>query len=55
MENQALEKKAARLESQNDQLLAEISYIDELMRTIGFSEGLQAVKESAEEIYKENE
>jgi hypothetical protein len=53
MKNQELEKNVAFLESVNDQLMAEIAYIDQLMRTIGFSDGLRTVKESAEELFRE--
>lgn len=55
MENRELTKKVAFLESINDQLMAELSYIDSLMRTIGFSDGLKTVKETAEELYQEEE
>ena len=47
-----LEKQIALLESVNDQLSAEVSYIDALMRLIGFSQGIQTVKATAEEIIK---
>lgn len=43
-------KKIAVLESINDQLTAEVSYVDNLMRLVGFSEGLATVKETAKEI-----
>lgn len=46
--------KTARLESINDQLSTEISYIDYLMRTVGFAHGLQTFKATAEEIIKTN-
>lgn len=45
-----LMKKIARLESINDQLLTEVSHVDELMRLIGFAGGLQTVKATAQEI-----
>lgn len=45
-----LEKKVAGLESINDQLLSELTYIDQLMRNIGFSNGLETVKATAQEI-----
>ena len=47
-----LEKQIALLESVNDQLSAEVSYIDALMRLIGFSQGIQTVKATGEEIIK---
>jgi len=43
-------KKIAYLESINDQLLTEVSYVDHLMRLLGFSEGLVSVKATANEI-----
>lgn len=43
-------KKIALLESVNDQLLTEVGYVDNLMRLLGFSEGLATVKATAQEI-----
>jgi len=43
-------KKIAKLESINDQLMTEVSYVDELMRVIGFSNGLETVKATAKEL-----
>lgn len=45
-----LMKKIAVLESINDQLTAEVEYVDRLMRMLGFSEGLLTVKSTAQEI-----
>jgi len=45
-----LQKRVAYLESLNDQLSTEVSYLDSLMRVIGFSEGLITVKATAQEI-----
>lgn len=45
-----LEKKIAYLESINDQLTTEIHYVDHLMRLVGFSDGLNTVKVTANEI-----
>ena len=50
MEDRDLEKEIARLESVNDQLLTEISYIDELLMLSGFSRGLESLKEVAIEM-----
>ena len=50
MTKSQLLKKIARLESINDQLSAEVDYVDQLMRLIGFAEGLQTVKATAREI-----
>lgn len=43
-------KKIALLESINDQLSTEVTYIDGLMRLVGFSNGLETVKLTAQEI-----
>lgn len=45
-----IEKKIARFESINDLLSTRIAEIDEMMRKIGFSNGLQTVKLTALEI-----
>ena len=43
-------KRIAYLESVNDQLSTEVTYVDHLMRLIGFSDGLITVKATAQEI-----
>lgn len=50
MSKMQLLKKIAYFESINDQLSAEVSYVDRLMRLIGFSDGLATVKATAQEI-----
>lgn len=52
MINRDLEKKIAHLESINDQLTTELTYIDKLMRQVGFTHGLATVKATAREIYE---
>lgn len=47
-------KKIAMLESINDQLSTEVCYCDDLMRLLGFSEGLATVKATAREIIDKN-
>lgn len=42
-----LNQEIARLESVNDQLFAELKYVDQLMRQVGFVEGLATVKATA--------
>lgn len=44
--------KVAHLESLNDHLITELSYIDHLMRLVGFSGGLETVKLTAQELYE---
>lgn len=50
MTKKQLLREIARLESQNDQLITEVLYVDNLMRLVGFSEGLSGIKATAEEI-----
>lgn len=55
MKKADLLKKIARLESLNDHLLTELGYIDNLMRLVGFSGGLETVKLTAKELYETEE
>ena len=56
MTKKELIRKAAYLESINDQLMTEIHYVDHLMRMVGFTGGLETVKATAKELYEsENE
>lgn len=50
MNKAQLNKKIARLEFEHDQLEAEISYIDTLLRSVGFPQGLTSAKEVAIEL-----
>ena len=50
VKNEKLLKKIAQLESVNDHLLTEVTYVDTLMRLVGFTNGLQTVKATALEI-----
>lgn len=43
-------KKIARLESINDQLVAEIRFLDTITKKLGFSEGLKTLKSAAIEL-----
>ena len=53
-EKEALLKRISELESMNDQLLSEIRYLDELMREIGFDDGLKTLKVAAHEILEQD-
>jgi hypothetical protein len=53
MDNDELQDKIAHLEFVNDQVVAELQTTDELLRSIGFSEGLKSVKVAAQEIYEQ--
>lgn len=50
--NKLLEKIAC-LEFANDQLSTELSYVDRLLRAIGFSDGLKTVKSAAQELFEQ--
>ncbi len=50
MPHSELQKRIAELESINDQLQAEIRFLDELLRQVGFDEGLKTLKSAAKEL-----
>ena len=50
MEYQKLIQKLAKLESINDQLAAELDYLERLTRTLGFAEGIKTLKAAALEM-----
>ncbi|MBS0651019.1 MAG: hypothetical protein JSR93_07655 [Verrucomicrobia bacterium] len=54
MNKEELLKRISELESLNDQLLAEIRYLDELLREVGFEEGLKTLKFAAKELIEED-
>ena len=54
MEKEALLKRISELESINDQLAAEIRYLDQLLKKVGFAEGLKTLKFAANELIEEN-
>lgn len=53
-EKETMLKRISELESINDQLLSEIRYLDELMREIGFEEGIKTLKVAAFEILEQD-
>jgi len=53
MDERELRKRIAYLEFVNDQLVSEIRYVDELLRLVGFSNGLETVKVAAREMVDE--
>lgn len=53
MKKSDLINKLARLEFQNDYLCAELGYVDNLLKKIGFPNGLESVKWAASEILEE--
>jgi hypothetical protein len=50
MDEEAMRERIANLEFQNDQLTAELQYVDQLLRSVGFSDGLTSVKAAAQEL-----
>jgi hypothetical protein len=48
-----LERKVAGLEFVNDQLVAELRYVNELLRAVGFEDGLETVKGAAKELQQQ--
>lgn len=50
MKNKDLLKKIAKLETVNDQLAAELHYLEHLARALGFAEGLKTLKAAALEM-----
>ncbi|MBI5346777.1 MAG: hypothetical protein HZB76_06535 [Chlamydiae bacterium] len=55
MSKKDLINKIAKLESINDQLVAELQYIDSLVRQVGFDEGIKTLKMAAMELLEEIE
>jgi putative heme iron utilization protein len=50
MKHKDLLKRIAKLETVNDQLTAELQFLESLTRTLGFAEGLKTLKEAAQEM-----
>ena len=50
MKNKDLLTKLAKLETINDQLAAELHYLEHLARALGFAEGLKTLKAAALEM-----
>lgn len=53
MTTKELNRKIARLEFEHDQLISELSYINSLLKSVGFPQGLTSVKEVAQELLNE--
>lgn len=54
MSQEDLIRKISELESINDQLTTEIRYLDQLLKTIGFEQGLKTLKFAALEIIEQD-
>jgi hypothetical protein len=55
MEKEQLQKRVSELETLNDQLMAELYYLDQLLRQIGFEKGLITLKSAAQELLTEKD
>ena len=53
MNRKELIKKLSKLESINDQLVTEFQQLDQLLRQLGFSEGITTLKSAAWELMEE--
>ncbi len=54
MEQEKMLKRISELETINDQLLTEINYLDQLLKQIGFEQGLVTLKAAAQELIEED-
>ena len=55
MEQHHLQQRIAYLEFVNDHLFTEIRYVDNLLKIIGFPDGLETIKSAAKESIEEEE
>ncbi len=53
MEKDKILKRISELETINDQLVTELSYLDQLLKQIGFEQGLVTLKAAAQELMEE--
>ncbi len=53
MEKEQMQKRISELETLNDQLVAELSYLDRLLKEVGFEKGLATLKMAAQELLNE--
>jgi len=54
MTREELLKRVSELESLNDQLLTEIRYLDQLLKEVGFEDGLKTLKTAAKELIEQD-
>jgi len=54
MHQDALLKRISELESLNDQLISELRFLDDLLRKVGFEEGLKTLKCAAEDLIEQD-
>lgn len=55
MDEKKLIKRIAQLESINDQLVAELQFLDTITKELGFQEGIKTLKAAAEELLEEQQ
>ncbi len=55
MNKQQLQQKIAKLEFMHDQLESELLYIDQLLKSVGFPQGIASAKDVALELLEEQE
>jgi hypothetical protein len=53
MEKEKMLRRISELETINDQLLTELNYLDQLLKQIGFEQGLITLKAAAQELIEE--
>jgi len=54
MEKEQFLRKISELESINDQLASELRFLDDLLRQVGFEDGLQTLKSAAEDLIEQD-
>lgn len=54
MNKTQLQQKIARLEFVHDQLETELTYVDDLLKSVGFPRGLESAKEVAIELLEQS-
>ncbi|MES2198712.1 MAG: hypothetical protein V4489_00895 [Chlamydiota bacterium] len=54
LEKEKLLKKVSELESLNDQLISELRFLNDLLRKVGFEEGLKTLKSAAEDLIEQD-
>jgi hypothetical protein len=55
MDEKKLIKRIAQLESINDQLVAELEFLDNITKELGFQEGIKTLKAAAKELLEEQQ
>lgn len=55
MEKDQMQKRISELETLNDQLVAELNYLDRLLKEVGFENGLITLKMAAQELLDEEQ